>query len=49
MIFPIDLRDETMRDKKKAHKKNAQIEFGFKTEKIATNENVIYQFVAKEK
>jgi hypothetical protein len=38
-----------MREKKIAHKTNAQIKFGFKTEKIALNENVNYKFIAKEK
>ena len=38
-----------MREKKIAQETNAQIEFGIKTEKIAVNENVNYQFIAKEK
>ena len=37
-----------MRGKTLREKKIAQIEFGFKIEKIATNENVNYHFVEKE-
>lgn len=38
-----------MREKKIAQERSAQIEFGFKIEKIATNENVYYHFIEKEK
>ena len=43
------MRDKVVHEKKIAQETNAQIEFGFKTEKIATNENANYHFIAKEK
>jgi len=38
-----------MREKIIAQETNAQIESGFKTEKITTNKNANYHFIDKEK
>jgi len=38
-----------MREKKIVQEISAQIEFGFETEKILTNENVNCHFIDKEK